>query len=163
MIRRIKKTTLKFTVSAFMTVILMACTNNNVFFAYHSIPLKGWNMDSIYNFNIPIKDTSIAYNIYVNVRNRSEYQHQNLWLFIQSTSPDHIQKKDTINFFLADQRGKWLGSGLGSMYEMPVLYLQHFHFSKVGIYRFGIVQGMRDTILVGINDIGMRIEKCSRK
>jgi len=46
---------------------------------------------------------------------------------------------------------------------MPVLYQQNVKFKTSGIYRYKIVHGMRDTILHGINDIGMRVEKVGSK
>jgi gliding motility-associated lipoprotein GldH len=74
-------------------------------------------------------------------------------------SPDSVLIKDSIECYLADKRGKWLGTGIGSVLEMPVLYQQKVKFSKVGIYQYKIVHGMRDSVLIGINDIGMRVEK----
>jgi len=141
----------------------VACTSNDVYFQYQSVAVKGWNKDSVYKFDIPITDTLSSYNVYVNVRNRGEYPFQNLWVFLSKTTPDSIESKDSIECYLADQRGKWLGSGLGSILEMPVLYQQNVRFTKAGMYHYKIGHGMRDSLLKGINDIGMRVEKIGRK
>ena len=82
-----------------------------------------------------------------------------MWLFLHKYTPDKLQTTDSIECYLADNRGKWLGSGVGSVYEMPVLYQQNIRFRTAGTYRYSIVQGMRDDILLGINDIGVRVEK----
>jgi gliding motility-associated lipoprotein GldH len=140
-------------------LVLAGCTSNDVFFQYAAVNPKGWSKDSLYCFDIPITDTLSSYNLYVNIRNRGEYPYQNLWLFLNKISPDKTQKKDSIECYLADQRGKWLGSGIGSVLEMPVLYQQNVRFKQAGIYHYKIVHGMRDTVLMGINDIGMRVEK----
>jgi len=146
-----------------ISLLIVACTSNDVYFQYSAINSKGWSKDSLYGFDIPINDTLATYNVYLNIRNRGEYPYQNLWLFLSKTTPDKIQSKDSIECYLADQRGKWLGSGIGSIMEMPVLYQQNVRFKKIGIYHYKIVHGMRDTILNGINDIGMRVEKVGRK
>jgi len=143
----------------FISLTFAACKNNDVFFQYKVVNAKGWNKDSLYTFDIQITDTTSRYNVYVNVRNRGEYPYQNLWLFLNKTSPDKVEMKDSIECYLADQRGKWLGSGIGSVMEMPILYQENIRFNKSGMYRYKIVHGMRDTTLTGINDIGMRIEK----
>ena len=143
----------------FISLTFAACKNNDVFFQYKAVNAKGWNKDSLYTFDIQITDTTSRYNVYVNVRNRGEYPYQNLWLFLNKTSPDKVEMKDSIECYLADQRGKWLGSGIGSVMEMPILYQENIRFNKSGMYRYKIVHGMRDTTLTGINDIGMRIEK----
>lgn len=142
-----------------ISLLTAACTNSDVYFQYKSVTSKGWSKDSVYIFDIPIKDTAGTYNVYVNVRNRGEYPYQNLWLFLNKTTPDKIQTKDSIECYLADQRGKWLGSGIGSIMEMPILYQQNVRFKNKGTYHYKIVHGMRDSVLYGINDIGMRVEK----
>jgi len=147
----------------FLSLLFVGCTSNDVYFNYNPVSANGWSKDTMYVFNIPIKDTLATYNVYVNVRNRSEYPYQNLWLFLSKSTPDKVQSKDSIECYLADQRGKWLGSGLGAVLEMPILYQQNVRFSKAGTYQYKIVHGMRDSILLGINDIGMRVEKVDSK
>lgn len=142
-----------------MFFLVVSCQKNDVYSQYSSVPLQGWNKDSAFNFNVHISDIKIKYNIYVYIRNRGEYPYQNMWLFLEKISPDSLITKDTINFYLADQRGKWLGTGVGQSFEMPVLYQQNVSFSKPGNYLYKVFQGMRDTILVGVNDIGIRVEK----
>ena len=146
-----------------ISLFALACTTNDVYFQYRSVNSKGWNKDSLYTFDIPINDTTATYNVFVNVRNRGEYPYQNLWLFLSKTNPDRILTKDSIECYLADQRGKWLGYGIGSIMEMPVIYKQNIRFKTIGTYHYKIVQGMRDSILIGINDIGMRVEKIKKK
>ena len=141
---------------------LHSCVNSDVYLKYKSITTHGWSKDSLYTFDIPVKDTTVRYNIYVNIRNRGEYPYQNLWLFLSRMTPDSIQSNDSIECYLADNRGKWLGSGIGSVYQMPVLYQQNVKFNKAGIYHYSIVHGMRDSVLVGINDVGMQLEKVSK-
>ena len=141
---------------------LHSCVNSDVYLKYKSITTHGWSKDSLYTFDIPVKDTAVRYNIYVNIRNRGEYPYQNLWLFLSRMTPDSIQSNDSIECYLADNRGKWLGFGIGSVYQMPVLYQQNVKFNKAGIYHYSIVHGMRDSVLVGINDVGMQLEKVSK-
>ncbi|MBN2766133.1 MAG: gliding motility lipoprotein GldH [Paludibacteraceae bacterium] len=140
---------------------LFACVSKDVFFQYEKIPTEGWHQDSAMHFSVVMRDTIGKYNMYVNVRNRGEYPHQNLWLFIEQQNPDSSVTTDTINFYLADERGKWLGSGVGSVFEMPVLYRQQIQFPDSGAYHFSFRQGMRDSVLIGLNDLGLRIEKAN--
>lgn len=142
-----------------MLLVLSSCGGNDVFYQYETVPANGWHQDTAIHFDVNIADTVSRYNVYVNVRNRGEYPHQNLWLFIEQQSPDSTVLIDSINFYLADQRGKWLGSGVGSVFEMPVLYRQQIQFPDSGAYHFSFRQGMRDSVLLGLNDLGLRIEK----
>jgi len=142
-----------------ISLVTVSCSGNDIYFQYDSVNPKGWSKDSLYGFDIPVTDTVALYNVYVNIRNRGEYPYQNLWLFLTKITPDSIESKDSIECYLADQRGKWLGKGLGSILEMPVLYQQKVRFKSSGIYHYKIVHGMRDSLLSGINDIGIRVEK----
>lgn len=149
----------RFFQAIFLSLFVVGCTSNDVYFQYNPVSLSGWSKDTMYVFHVPITDTVASYNVYINVRNRGEYPYQNLWLFLNKTTPDKIHSKDSIECYLADQRGKWLGKGMGSIMEMPVLYQQNVKFPKAGTYDYFVVQGMRDSLLRGINDIGMRVEK----
>lgn len=145
------------------SIFIVGCTTRDVYFQYNTVNAKGWSKDSLYVFNVPITDTSATYNVYINLRNSGDYPYQNLWLFLSRKSPNKTGLKDSIECYLADQRGKWLGTGLGSIREMPILYQQNVKFDQPGTYNYYIVQGMRDSILTGINDIGMRVEKVESK
>lgn len=156
MVRKIMKNSL---IIVFATLILTGCVKSDIYLKYKTIITSGWHKDSLCTFDIPVNDTTIRYNIYVNIRNRGEYPYQNLWLFVSKMTPDSLETKDSIECYLADKRGKWLGTGIGSVLQMSVLYQQNVKFDKKGIYKYKIIHGMRDTILVGINDIGMQVEK----
>ncbi|VBB46884.1 Gliding motility-associated lipoprotein GldH [uncultured Paludibacter sp.] len=142
-------------------IILMSisCHQNEVYFQYNKIPNGGWNKDSLLNYDIHITDNAISYNFYIHVRHHGNYPYQNIWLFLQQMNPDSAITKDTIEAYLADQYGKWLGSGAGNLKEMPIIYKKQVQFPDTGVYRFKIRQGMRDSLLQGINDVGIRIEK----
>ncbi len=145
---------------AFLAVILASCNfSDTIYNEYKELPAEGWNKDSAAVYNVDVKDITSNYQVIANVRNRGEYRWQNLWLFVSYTQPDSVVVNDTIECYLADNTGKWLGSGFGSLYEMPVLVKKNFKFKQAGNYKFTIQQGMRDSILTGINDIGLEIIK----
>ena len=137
---------------------VFACRQNEVYFQYKNTSTNGWNKDSLLNFDIHITDTVTPYNVYVHVRHHGDYPYQNIWLFMQQINPDSTLKKDTIEAYLADQYGKWLGTGAGGLKEMPIFYRQQIHFPDTGTYHLKIGQGMRDSLLRGVKDIGVRVE-----
>lgn len=149
----------KYSVLLFAFFLMAACTNNNVYFQYHDVNPEGWKSNDVYTFNFEIEDTTSEYDVYINVRNTPEYPFQNIWLFISEMNPDSTVVNDTIEFYLADARGKWLGTGAGQTKEMPVLYHQNLRFEQAGTYQYKITHGMRVDELTGINDIGVRVEK----
>jgi len=142
-----------------LSFLLAACVNNVVFQDSKELPAYGWNKDSVVVFNYIATDTAGIYDIVIDVRNDGSYRYQNLWLFVNSFSPDFIEFKDSLECVLADNHGKWIGKGSGSLRELPVSYAEQIKFPKLGVYRFELIQGMREDTLVGIHDIGLRIIK----
>jgi gliding motility-associated lipoprotein GldH len=150
------------TINSLIVLILLffvcACSRNSYYEHYQSISDTGWNKDSVARFQIDISNISEPFDILINVRHTNKYPYQNFWLFISETSPSGKTTQDTIECYLADNRGKWLGSGLSSIYTMPVLIQQSRRFSQAGKYSFAIRHGMRDDVLAGISDIGIEID-----
>ena len=145
---------------ALLATIFVSCNfSDTIYNEYKELPAEGWNKDSLAVFDVAVEDTVSRYQVIINIRNRGEYKWQNLWLFVSYLQPNNIVVNDTIECYLADNRGEWLGSGFGSLHEMPVLLKKELKFKQAGNYQFSIQQGMRDTTLVGINDIGLEIIK----
>lgn len=140
-------------------LFFVACQDNSIYHRYETVNQTGWNKDSAIVFNVQIDDTLQYYDLLLNVRNGGEYPYQNLWLFLSRIGPDSVVLNDTIECYLADQRGKWKGSGVGSVYEISVLCQQNTTFSRKGNYVYKIRQGMREDELKGLSDIGLMINK----
>lgn len=136
------------------SIILVACNNSTIFSEFKTMDSVSWCQDSILTYEYEINDTTSLYTILINVRHTEIYPYQNMWLFV-----DDMQKHDTIEFFLADDRGRWLGNGKNGLIEMPILYEQHYTFPHSGIYTLQIRQGMRESELKGISDVGLIIRK----
>jgi len=110
-------------------------------------------------FDVPVKDTVNKYNIFFTVRNADSYDFNNLYLFIDINSPMKIIERDTMECILADPSGKWMGEGLGDIWDNKILFKRNVKFRRPGIYEFTITQAMRTDSLSMIMDAGISIEK----
>lgn len=145
----------------FTLSFLSACTGKTVFSEYRHLPNSGWEADSAVVFNITIPDTTLRYDVLFFIRHTQKYRYQNMWLFVDEQNgkeimPNNINTQDTIEFFLADDRGRWLGNGYGNTREMPIIYKHNSVFSSDTIV-FRIKQAMREETLRGISEIGLKI------
>lgn len=136
---------------------LFSCTRINQYHEYHPVQKAGWYADSMLVFQYEATDTLQEYSIELNIRHQSEYPYQNLWIFSSLTDKDSVSIKDSINLFLADDQGRWQGSGLGIVYHYSKIIYPAFRFSKKGKYNFELKHGMRDSILTGIREAGLKI------
>lgn len=110
-----------------------------------------------------IEDTSASYDLYINVRNAGTYSFSNLFLFLNTYTPDGALARDTIELVLADEQGQWKGDGMGDIWDNRILFKRGQRFLLPGNYRFELEQGMRIDPLPGIMDAGVRIEKAEAR
>ena len=131
---------------------LTSCRNDIVYSQFSSSPSGEWHVDSVAQFEYSIVDPESDYRMLVYLRHTESYPYQNMWLFV-----DNNHHRDTIEFYLADDRGRWLGNGGLKLYEMPVLFAQNYHFPDSGMCCFTIRHGMREERLRGVSDVGLII------
>lgn len=154
-----KKSDVLFLFSIAIMFVFLSCNPNVVYDKFQTLPKSGWNKDSLVVFEIPVKDTIQNQNLYINVRNDISYKYSNLWLFIKIVQPGSAAVSDTFEITLADPSGKWLGEGLSGVKTKQTLYKRNIYFPISGNYKVNIQQGMRENILLGVTDIGLKLEK----
>ena len=142
-------------------VMLNSCNRKSIFSDYRALKGSKWHQDSVLIFDMTVPDSTKIYNLFLNVRNEGKYNYSNLWLFVKIIPPRGRAINDTIELSLATPEGKWLGYGLGDLYDMKYPYKQTTFFPQTGYYRFEVRQGMRneDGVLKGIHDFGFTLEK----
>jgi len=140
-------------------LLITACRQKDFYVRNVPIDQGTWPADHFYRFEVPVRDTLSAYNIYMQVRNDGRYAYSNLWLFIRTNSPTGGVLRDTLECRLADAQGRWQGKGSGGRFGLEIPLRYHVRFPSPGIYIFEINQGMRDKQLKYITDLGLRIEK----
>ena len=145
-------------ITAITSMLIAACSDNYVYNGYVTMPHERWHADSLASFRVPVSDTIIFYNLFVNVRNTTDYPYQNLYLFINITAPNGASVRDTFECYLADDHGKWLGKGKGKLRDNRFIYRQNIRFSTEGDYTVPLQQAMRVEQLKGISEVGFRVE-----
>jgi len=139
---------------------IVSCSHREVFFEYHSFKNAEWNRYDPAVFNVKIEDNSQPYDLSFELRNNNAYTFSNIWLFVNYKTPEGNSRTDTIGADLADVYGKWYGKGL-SLYNLSIPYKTSTLFPDTGTYVYSIRQGMRETLLQGISDIGLKVSKKS--
>jgi len=134
-------------------------TDGRFFEQNRGIENGSWAAHNNVSFSVVIEDTAASYDFYLNLRNDVNYPYSNLFLFLKTTFPDQRVARDTIECILAGYDGKWLGSGMGSVRFNRFLFQKGVRFGKAGTYSFDLEQAMRIDPLIGIRDVGLRIEK----
>ena len=143
-----------------LLVFLCGCDSKMVFEQNRQIPDAIWDADKKVIFEPQISDTVSPYNLYINLRNKGNFNFSNLYIFVDVFHPDGKIERDTIECILANPQGRWLGkSGSGSVWENNILFSRKKRFPKPGKYVFRFEQAMREKKLEHILDVGLRIER----
>ncbi|PWH83832.1 gliding motility lipoprotein GldH [Algibacter marinivivus] len=144
--------------------MMVSCDSNSVFDRYKSVP-NVWHKDTVVNFKVNPPDSTIAYNLFVNLRNTNAYKYNNIFLIVEMIFPHGKTIKDTLEYRMAEPSGKLLGEGYTDIKENKLWYKENVIFSETGEYTVNIQHAMRENgkvngvvELEGITDIGFRIE-----
>ena len=122
----------------FLFILFFAsCEKRGFYDEYKVFEGQSWHTDSIKEFTFFVDDTIKSYNIILRIRHTTEYDFQNLFLFVQ------LDKKDTLEVKLANKDGAWTGKGIGDVREVNYVYKSNFIFPQNNKVVFKIEQAMR--------------------
>lgn len=155
--------TLRISFIVILAALATSCRHQIIYTANKDFKSHTWHKDSIAYFDFDIDDTLGVYSIFINNRVSGEYKYANLYLFINTWLPDNKHLVDTLECFLADPSGKWLGRGFGDVWSNSVYFRRNITFPIKGQYRMSLQQAMREDELQYILDAGISIEKAKIK
>jgi gliding motility-associated lipoprotein GldH len=166
-----------------LLVLLGGCVQSPYYQQTFSIPNNSWDVKYSPKFSVEIEDTSAYYNSYLLLRHTNNYNYANIWINILVKAPgDSVFNKTAVEVPLATPQGKWLGLGMGEIYEQRrMIVLNHQEipitdeliaisaesinniFRKKGRYEIRLEQNMRENSLSDILHVGLRVEKSSQR
>ena len=155
----IKETIRRNSIILIFSLLAFSCSSDVIFLDSVSMPEKNWSLTNEPVFRIPIENTSVSTDVSFSIRTGSGYPFRNIYLFVNTLSPDGKSLTDTLQFYLADEKGNWLGKGFGDVHELKLPYRTNVFFPEKGIYQVKVQHGMRAGDLKDVYDLGIRVEK----
>lgn len=141
-----------------LVLLIAACDPFMVFDQYQKTGEGQWKWSDRKTFEVNMNDSLQMYNIYINIRHTTDYPKSNLFVFLTTTAPTGISRRDTLEIIIADNRGKWEGNGFSDIKLVSREYRKAIRFLYPGKYIFEIEQGMRMPE-IPVTDVGFRIEE----
>ncbi len=103
---------------------------------------------------------------YLMLRVNQKYRYNNIFVIITVTNSNGIISKDTIEYQVADNFGKFFGSKMINIYELSLLHKKGIQLIPKENYFINVEHAMRnadETIgverLEGVLDVGYKFEK----
>ena len=122
----------------FLAVGFVSCQNENKKEAYHSFNNNTWHTDSTVSFELDNIDTTSSHDLYLMVRHTTNFKFQNLFLFTNFEN-----QQDTLELFLSEKSGRWLGKGFGEIKELKIRIKENVNFKENQDQIFSVEQAMR--------------------
>lgn len=141
--------------------IFQSCDEARVIDENQDIPNQNWHYKNKLAFDVNITDTNKTYNVYVNLRVGSDYRYSNFFVMVHQTNPSMQTTKERKELILLNDRGNWLGKGLGDVFDFQIPIYKQKRFNQKGLYKIELEQNMREDTLSPIYAAGLRIEDFS--
>jgi gliding motility-associated lipoprotein GldH len=139
-------------------LFLTACQDQPYFQQSFTFKNNTWARKNKPSFNVEIKDTSKAYNFILTLRTSTSYAYSNVWVYLNSKSPDKAYAREPFEIKITDEKGRWLGKKTGSIVENRLVF-RNRKLAKPGIYTFVFEQGITKKVLYNVLDLGLEIEE----
>lgn len=160
--KSLKHKNLLFISFVLFTIINISCQKQEIFSHFYEMKDGEWAQNDTLIFDIDsiLYEVNKPYALSIEITNNVSYPYRNIWFFIQDNiQNDSIYTHQAIEFQIADEFGKWEGSGFGSLYQVSLPVCDSLIFTERRNYRIKIEHGMRDTSLTGLEKVGIRIQQ----
>ena len=156
---------MRFLLTCLIFSCMVSCESNIVFIKYNSV--NGvWQKDSVQNFSFQNEDKSILANTYLILRFNEKYRYDNIFVIITVNNSSEIISRDTIEYRVADNFGKLIGSKMINIHELNLPHKMDFQLMPKENYFINVEHAMRNInetlgveTLEGVLDIGYKLEK----
>ncbi len=144
---------------AILFCMLVSCNQGEVYYKFSPIPKNEWgkNQEICFLLDSTSFIANKNYAISVELTHNVGYQYKNLFLVLEHTLQDSIPARDTIEFVLVDDHGKWLGAGNGPTRQLSQLYKANMKIDTALHNEITIRHAMQNLKLKGIEKIGLKI------
>lgn len=162
-IRKKNKACTFFISMAIISLICLSCNTRETYMHYKNIDDSLWSKNDTLYFEIDssLIEPGIPYAISIEVVNNAAYPYRNIWFYTWDNFKDTIFEAAEKQYMMADEYGKWYGSGFGALYQLSFLYNEPISFKEKRNYLIKLVHGMRDEPLEGIEKVGLKIKEAA--
>jgi gliding motility-associated lipoprotein GldH len=140
---------------------LSSCTDQPLYEKVYSFKNKQWSQEVKPEYQVEITDIEQEYDFTLSLRVTTGYAYNNLWVFMKTETPDGTTAREPFEIIIANPDGSWVGNKTGTIIETP-LYFKSRKLPQKGVYKFTIEQGITESKINEVLDLGFRVEKTKK-
>lgn len=149
-------------VAIIAAVAFTSCFENTIHFEYKGTDIGGWNREDSITFSIRPLEESSYYFEEIGIRANVEFPYERLHLTVRqevistTDSTRRVTITDKVSLPIYDEEGKPIGTGVNlRQYQIP---LKTVKLQAGDSLQVSIRHNMRDSIISGIADVGIKLE-----
>ncbi|MEN6323891.1 MAG: gliding motility lipoprotein GldH [Proteiniphilum sp.] len=140
-------------------VILLSCTDGEVYYRFQHIDKGRWYRDSIIQFHMDSLSLRAGerYDLSLEISTNGAYPYRDIWMKVTHNLTDTFLQNDTLHFRITDDYGRWLGHGVGGINQLSQPLFMALPLNRASNYVVKLQQVMDVDPLPGIEKIGIKV------
>lgn len=151
-----------FILSTSLLLFLSSCMQQPVYEKSFSFKKNQWDFNAKPSFKVAIEDTSKTYDFTITFRTTTDYEYNNVWFYLNSTTPDGEKAREPFEMKITHADGSWIGKKTGTIVETE-LFFKSRKLPKSGVYAFYLEQGITEPVLKNVLDVSLRVDFNQKK
>jgi len=147
-----------FIAAFFLLFFGLGCSSLPTYEKVYVFEQKQWEQSVKPQFSVDIKDTSKRYNFTLTLRTTSDYEYSNLWIYLNTLTPDGQKAREPFEIKTTDANGAWIGKKTGTIVEHSI-YFKDRKMPQNGKYVFIVEQGITKNTINEVLDIGLEVSE----
>ena len=147
-----------------LSFLLFSCQQEGRIYAEHLelSPDVEWLSEDKREFNIPIEDNSIPYNMSLSFRYATGYQYQVAKLKVTETSPSGKVTTEEYDLKIRDDNGDYIGDPGFDIWDSEHIVESNKTYKETGIYTYLIEHVMPSDPLYYAMSVGVILDKVNK-
>lgn len=142
-------------------ILFTSCQEAALYEKVYSFEGSTWSQKVKPTFKIDIKDVNKEYDFILTLRTTTDYDYNNLWIFLNTVTPSGSRGREPFEIKISNPDGSWAGKKTGTVVEFPLNFKRR-KMPEKGTYTFIIEQGITESTISEVLDIGLRVEEVKK-
>lgn len=138
-------------------LLLLSCQPRPVLNEKRVFEDQQWSNADTLDFQVSIADTTLHYDLFLDLKHNSEFSNQNFYIRIYTRFPDGNRLDRLVSLELADKSGAWFGRCNKKACRLRIPIQENAWFNQPGDYLFTLEQYSRMDPLPGVRQLGFLI------
>jgi gliding motility-associated lipoprotein GldH len=141
-----------------LPLFFLSC-EKSVIFDEEKMPGNPWFYQSVVAFEYEVEDTSIPYDVMLEVRHQDTFAFENLYVKAVTYFPAGDSTAYPLSLQLANSTGDWQGDCSGGVCKTTIHLSDGAYFRSRGKYSIRLEQFSRQAALPGIESLRLKVMK----